>query len=213
MVEVVAGTVVRWGSCAVGLLLTACPGAAELEDVDRFDIMKDPPVPTQCDQALPEALPSGCDYRGTLQKYCARGGCHGSFAAGGLDLRPDELLIARILNVPAKYRLSCGPGMACDPVAPLCAECDACSENALLVHRETPAESWILKKMEPFVPGTTANVFMNCGDAMPSLLTGNEVRQYSDGDKACLTEFFTHVATSTPHPERYPCAIVADGGT
>jgi hypothetical protein len=95
----------------------------------------------------------------------------------------------------------------------MCAECDACPSGALLVDGATPANSWILKKMEPFVPGTTASVFMNCGDAMPSLLTVNEVRQYSDADRPCLTEFFTHLATSTPHPERYPCTIPEHGGT
>jgi hypothetical protein len=201
-----------WGIVVAGAL-TGCPGAADLEDVDRFEIMKDPPAPTTCDQPLPETLPSGCDYGAVLRNYCALSGCHGSNAGGGLDLRPDTLLIARVLDVPALHRISCG-ATACDPEVPTCSDCDACPDDARLVDSRNPAESWLLKKLAPFEPGTTtANVAMNCGDAMPSFYTPRDVLSYSAADKACLTEFFTYLVTSTPHPERFPCPLVVDGGT
>jgi hypothetical protein len=88
-----------------------------------------------------------------------------------------------------------------------------CPEGALLVNRRSPAESWMLQKLAPFVPGTTtSNEPMSCGDAMPSFLTNAPIRSYSDQDKACLVEFFTTVATSTPEPERFPCTPDVDGG-
>ena len=129
--------------------------------------------PTSCDQALPDALPSRCDYQATLRTYCATSGCHGGNKAAGLDLRVDPLLIARILDVPAKHgSITCSGSVPCVAAERTCDECDACPESALLVNRQSPAESWIPKKMEQFVPGvTTANLNIGCGETMPSFLT------------------------------------------
>jgi hypothetical protein len=188
--------------------------AAELENEDRFAVLKPPEAPTSCDQALPDALPSKCDYQATLRTYCASSGCHGTVKAAGLDLRVDSLLIARILEVPATHgSLMCSADVPCVAAERTCDECNACPENALLVDRQNPTQSWLLKKMERFIPGETlANVNIGCGDTMPSFLGPASARVFSDTDKACLIEFFTHVATSTPNPERFPCSIAVDGG-
>jgi len=196
-----------------GFVVTGCPVATNLDNEERFEVLKDtaPPVNTSCEQELPALTPMGCDYQRVLRTYCATGGCHGSTFSGGLDLRLNTLLIARILEVPAKHRMTCSAGVPCVASEATCDECAMCPENALLVNRKSPADSWILKKLEPFVPGTTtSNVPTGCGDAMPSFLTSAPVRDYSERDKLCLVEFFTSVATSTPEPERFPCTL--DGG-
>jgi hypothetical protein len=93
-----------------------------------------------------------------------------------------------------------------------CETCDTCPENALLLGRDAPTESWILKKMEPFIPGTTmANVAMRCGDAMP--LNPSLVSSYADSHKQCLTAFFLDIAMNTPDPGRWPCTLDPDAGT
>ena len=190
-------------------------GGAELENTERFERLRPPDVPTSCDQALPDALPSRCDYQAALRTYCASSGCHGGNKAAGLDLRVDPLLIARILDVPASHgSITCPGNVPCVAAERTCDKCNACPENALLVNRQNPTESWISKKMELFIPGeTTANVNIGCGDTMPSFLTNALIASFSNDDKRCLTEFFTHVATSTPNPERFPCPIDADVGT
>jgi hypothetical protein len=97
---------------------------------------------------------------------------------------------------------------------PTCDRCDRCPENALLVDRANPADGWILKKMEQLMPGPmAANANIGCGDTMPVLQTASD-RTYDADDKRCLTDFFLHVAMSTPNPARWPCTIATpDGGT
>lgn len=210
-----AAAVAAVACASVGLV--GCPIGAELENEERF---RDPlPIPSGCEEPLPDTTLFYCDYPATLQRYCSRGGCHDARTrpAAGLNLIADPLLIARILDVPATHTgMSCPGNVSCDASMRTCDRCDRCPENALLIDSESPAESWILKKMEPFIPGTmTSNMNIGCGDTMPSLLTSTDVRTFDDEDKHCLNDFFLHIATSTPNPERWPCTIqpVPDGGT
>ena len=213
----IRGKHVQRGLVAVGLALTGCPGAGELENPERFELFKEPQPPTSCDQELPAALPSGCDFKATLETYCARSGCHGGVTGpgAGLSLRFDDLLIARLLEQPATHSgVTCSVGMPCVASEATCGSCAVCPQNALLVDRQNPTESWILKKMDPFIPGTTTvNLDIGCGDAMPSFYTNASViAAFAEKDKACLTEFFNYIATSTPNPERFPCTPEVDGG-
>lgn len=200
-------------------MLVGCPNAAELEDPNRFAVLGsgDSDVPAGCEQALPDLTKFSCDVPTVLRNYCARGGCHNSGShVAGLDLTADERLIARVLEVPAKHAGTTCPGnVACVASMDTCEKCDTCPENALLVDRDAPDDSWILKKMEPFIPGTTmSNVDMRCGDSMPSwLTTPSAIRSYDASHKQCLTDFFREIATNTPDPERWPCTALPDGGT
>jgi hypothetical protein len=206
-------------SCASAALV-GCPAGAELENSDRFTVFHATDAgPTSCDEQPPDTAQFGCDYPMVLQTYCAKGTCHSaSQHLGGLDLTVNSLLIARVLDVPAKHTGStCSGGVRCEASMATCDRCDRCPPNALLVDQENPAESWILKKMEQFIPGTmTANVNIGCGDTMPSFLGPGNIVAFSDDDKRCLNEFFLHIATQTPNPDRWPCTIapaMPDGGT
>ena len=199
--------------------LVGCPTGAELENEERFKFPRDAPIPSGCEEPLPDTMLVGCDYPATLQTYCSRGGCHDRREppAAGLSLVADTFLIGRILDVPATHASmpACPGNVRCDASMRTCDRCDRCPENALLIDRENPSESWILKKMEPFIPGTTtSNVNIGCGDTMPSLLTADTVRAYDDEDKRCLTDFFLYIAANTPNPTRWPCTIeTLDSGT
>src|SRR5690242_5614565 len=62
--------------------------------------------------------PNGCDIAETLQRNCALSGCHkvGAIpAASGLNLTPDDWLVPRIRDVPARHGdIYCGLEI-CDP--------------------------------------------------------------------------------------------------
>jgi hypothetical protein len=193
--------------------LMGCLEGAPLEAPERFEALKEPAPPTNCDQPLPSADAVECEWEAPLRQYCGRS-CHGEGAVAGLDLVPGPLFIARILDQPAKHGSStCPGGVACDPAAATCDVCSDCPDGALLLDSANPDQSWILRKIAPFVPGTTtANVPIGCGDAMPSLLTTG-IGNYAERDKTCLTLFFRHIATQTPNPERWPCTVSVDGGT
>jgi hypothetical protein len=204
------------GGLVVPLAMTACPGAAELENPERFLIFHDPDddTPVDCAQAPPDPALVGCEYARPLQRFCAQGGCHGSSKAGGLDLRLNDGLIARILEQPPVHRTTrCSGNVECVPEAKTCERCDRCPSGVVLLDRAEPSASYILTKMAAVIPGTTtANVNTGCGDGMPSFLASG-IAAYAEADKACLESFFRHIATQTPNPERFPCELaVADAG-
>jgi hypothetical protein len=206
------GTVAPVLACVVLLVgLVGCLDAASLEAPERFQALKEPPPPTNCDEPLPSSEAVTCAYEAPLRQYCGRG-CHGTGALAGLDLTPGPRLISRILDQPAKHQAStCPGGVACDPAADTCDVCRDCPDGDLLLDSANPDRSWILQKMAQFTPGTTTNLPIGCGDAMPSVLTSG-IGSYTEADKACLALFFRHIAIQTPNPERWPCTVSLDGG-
>jgi hypothetical protein len=177
----------------LGVGLSGCPVAARLENEDRFDILREGPV--DCNQPLPDG-PSvvGCGYDALVRKHCASSGCHNRAAAADLDLTPDPLLIARILEVPSQHRIDC-PGVGqCDLATPQCDRCTVCPPDDLLLNKTNVAESWIIRKMERFnvdTPNTAQN--FECGSAMP-LAPGNS--GFTAETRTCLTDFFTWIANN-----------------
>jgi hypothetical protein len=74
----------------------------------------------------------------------------------------------------------------------------------LLLDQSSPEESWMIRKMEPFIPGVTiATTTMGCGNAMPTFDTTG-TQDYSTESKSCLIQFFTRLAT-----DGEPCAAAA----
>jgi hypothetical protein len=158
-----------------------------------------------CAAPLPDV---DCDYRTALgapgtSGYCFKGGCHNATtAAGALDLTPDDHLAARLLDVPAKHQLTCPGNVPCDPAQATCAACVECPIGALLIDTANPELSWILKTMEPFIPGTTTGTLsLGCGDAMPTFNTTGTAT-YTQTHKDCLREFFLALAAT---PGDWPC--------
>jgi hypothetical protein len=138
---------------------------------------------TSCAQPLDGFAP-WCDGPTLLRQYCAKGGCHNaSTRAAALDLTPDDLLVARILGVPATFSMIGGPAAPCVP--------EACPPfGTLLVDPISPGDGWILSKIRPFAPGqTTATLDMGCGNAMPTFNTTG-ISSYDEASKACLADFF-----------------------
>jgi hypothetical protein len=140
-----------------------------------------------CSQPL-EALGVECDYESALRLGCARGGCHNAaFHSAGLDLTGDDMLIARILDVPARFRdigvgnFECLPA-GCPPLG-----------STMLVDARSPEQSWMLRKMEPFVPGSTMVTEIGCGTDMP---WDTGIMGYTEQAKACLIDFFLAIATN-----------------
>lgn len=103
-----------------------------------------------------------CDYVAALSQNCSKSGCHHvRNNAAGLNLTPDDGLVARLYGIPSTHsQIDCGTNG-------LYQECDWPNEpaacfpfaNALLVAPGNPDESWLLKKIN----GT----FGGCGEAMP----------------------------------------------
>jgi hypothetical protein len=212
--QAVLGAVAPVLACVVPVALAGCLEAAELEAPERFDALKKPAPPTNCDEPLPSADAVDCQWEARLRQYCGRSACHGTaLASAGLNLGLDPTFIARMLDQPATHEGNTCGGVPCVPAPDACDRCNECPTGALLLDSANPSASWILRKMEPLVPGAPSNVNIGCGDAMPSFNTGSDVRDYSDADKTCLTQFFTHIATNTPNPERWPCTVSVDGGT
>src|SRR5688572_16560329 len=105
--------------------LVGCLDAAELEAPERFDALKEPAPPTNCDQPLP-SVASDCDWQTPLRSYCAKSGCHNDGASAALNLTVHPLLIARILDVPATHTgINCGLDQ-CLSSAPVCDSCRTC---------------------------------------------------------------------------------------
>ncbi|HEX6272833.1 MAG TPA: hypothetical protein VFZ53_07335, partial [Polyangiaceae bacterium] len=146
------------------------------------------PDPSSCAQSFAAFGPACAET--ALANHCAKGGCHSrATRAGQLDLTPDDLLVGRILDVPASFAFA-GPGGAS------CLGAGCPTNGAMLINSFSASRSWILRKMEPFLPGTTmVTLDIGCGDAMPTFnVTGTE--SFTATDKACLTEFFTNVASN-----------------
>lgn len=179
----------------LGVSLSGCPVAAKLENDDRFPALH--PGPQDCNQPLPEDPVIGCDYKVALN-HCVRGGCHNSFRASELDLTPDPLLIARILEVPSKHVISCGTER-CDLTNAQCDNCRKCRPNDFLLTKTNVTDSWIIQKMAEFdvdVPSTVPD--MGCGKAMP-IAPGNVLPggiPFDEERRTCLTNFFTWIANN-----------------
>jgi len=161
------------------------------------------PIPLSCAQPVDGFLPSGCDALAELN-HCSKAGCHGALQrAGLLDLTANDYLAARLVNVRVKLRMQLQTRSGSGPLSCVAA---ACPTDALLIDQQSPEDSWILRKMEDFIPGvTTSTLDIGCGDAMPTFNTAG-TGLYSDASKACLTELFMNVARRGT-----PCApVVAD---
>jgi hypothetical protein len=204
---------------ALAVGLSGCPVAAELENPTRFEAIAGSTGTagsgnTDCNQPLPDG-PSviGCDYRpmlaGGTAAHCAVGGCHNQdFKSAGLDLTPNDSLIARILNVPAKHgSINCsGTIDQCVYTAPNCPACEDCPMGDMLLSTTDFANSWIIKKMDAFDvanPGT-GYVDMRCGTAMP-FTPGND--GFTAERRDCLKSFFQWIATNGR-----PCTIAPPAG-
>lgn len=203
------GAVASGLACVVlPFALVGCLEAAELENATRFEALDGggKAGPTNCDQALP-AVASDCDWQTPLRNYCASAGCHSDAASAGLNLVVGPLLIARILDVPATHSsINCGLDQ-CLAAAPVCDSCRQCPSQDYLLNKADFASSWIVRKMEPFLPGSTSAPDMGCGVAMPPPQFGAR-EGYTQAHKDCLMEFFQAVATTGR-----PCTVSVDGGT
>jgi hypothetical protein len=207
---------------ALAVGLSGCPIAAELENPDRFDALpKAGSMGTAgsgnpaCNQALPDmADPAiACDYQRATRDHCARGGCHNTaFKSAGLDLTPDDLLIARLVDVPAKHlAITCsGSTETCNYTAPTCDNCMDCEVGDLLIDKTTFAESWMVKKIDAFnVDNVMEVVQMRCGTAMP-YTPGNT--GFNAERRDCLKKFFQWIATNGRKCDVLPPAGGAGGG-
>jgi hypothetical protein len=180
----------------LGVSLSGCPVAAELENPDRFPALQGGPA--DCNQALPDpALPEiACDYEDAMKDHCARGGCHNAASKSAqLDLTLDTLLIARIVEEPAKHvSINCPGSVKCDPAARTCDKCDRCPPGALLLSKANIPNSWMIQKMNAFnFDSPSTAVEMGCGTSMP-YPPGNT--GFTPDRKDCLTKFFTWIATN-----------------
>jgi hypothetical protein len=172
-------------------------------------------LPDDCRRPLPTNV--SCNWQAALgtrgqQGYCYRGGCHNAATtAGGLDLTTinedmseDQFFIARLLNVPARHRISCNgqPCVADGPVGSTCDKCAMCTPDKVLVSTEAPGTGWVFDTLAPFIPGTTTETLnIGCGDAMPTYNTAG-TDGYTQAHKDCLIEFFTAIAST---PGTWPC--------
>ena len=197
----------------LGVSLSGCPIAAPLENEGRFDVLNAGSGNTagsgsvDCNQNLPDTATIGCDYQGFMRTHCARGGCHNAAThSGDLDMTLDTLLIARIVDVPSKHKITCAGMGPCDLAAPQCGGCMMCPSGPtdLLVSKADPANSWMMKKMEAFnVDTPTTAPDMMCGTAMPYPPGGTG---FTNERRDCLKNFFTWVAMNGR-----PCSVAAGG--
>jgi hypothetical protein len=161
-------------------------------------------IGTGCEQPLPDQSLLGCDAETAMRQHCARGGCHNAPTdSGNLDLTLDSLLIARVLDVPAKFETTSrgfGP----------CIQ-STCPGSAMLVDSAAPESSWMLKKMAAFdfeAPSSAPD--MGCGTAMPYPPGGTG---FTSERHECLRSFFLAIAefgvpctvSSEPPPELPTC--------
>jgi hypothetical protein len=202
------------GALVCGCLLIACGGNSHRlgGDPDAGDSgggtagTTSSPGGQSCEQTI-DTSSLGCDATVMLRTHCARGGCHNSATRSAqLDLTPDSLLIARVLDVPAPFsgisKLAFGP---CLP-----AKCPP-RGSVMLIDSTSPESSWMLRKMEAFDFDTPNGVpDMGCGTAMPYPPGG---MGYTLERAACLTSFFLAIAQigvpctlpSEPLPELPTC--------
>ena len=137
-----------------------------------------------CEQPL-ELLAVDCDAETAMRQHCARGGCHNTTTrSGNLDLTLDSLLIARVLDVPAKFATTSRDFGPCIQAT--------CPGSAMLVDSAAPESSWMLKKMAAFdfeTPTTAPD--MGCGTAMPYPPGG---AGFTSERHECLRSFFLAIA-------------------
>jgi len=214
--SIVFGVGAALGVVGLGMSLSGCPVAAELENPDRFTVMT--PGPVRCDQPLPDGpTVIGCNYDRLVRDHCARGGCHNPpgpnyTPAAQLNLTPDPLLIARILEVPSKHIVTCSGGLGrCNLTDPQCDDCRVCptGDRDLLLTKTNVTDSWVIQKMAAFdvdMPSTVPD--MRCGKAMPiapgNLLPGGI--PFDEERRTCLRNFFTWIANNGR-----PCDVSAAG--
>ena len=187
----------------LGVSLSGCPVAAELENEGRFPALGQSGSgntagsgAVDCTQTPPDIGTIGCDYQTFLRTHCARGGCHNQGThSGDLDLTLDPLLIARIVDKPAKHKITCVGIGQCDLTAPQCAGCMMCPPGpTLLVSKADPPNSWMIHKMNAFnVDTPTTAPDIGCGTAMPYPPGG---MGFTEERRTCLTNFFTWVANN-----------------
>jgi hypothetical protein len=201
----------------IGVSLSGCPVAAELENPDRFPVLKGAAGSgaVDCKQDLPPDGPTTpgimCDYADAMKDHCARAGCHNNASRSAeLDLTVDTLLIARILDEPSKHIISCTTaegGGQCNPSNALCAaKCVECPSGPtdVLLSKASPGTGWIIDKMEEFdfaMPSSFPTI--GCGTAMP-YPPGNT--GFTEARKQCLKDFFTWIANNGR-----PCSIPMGG--
>jgi hypothetical protein len=102
--------------------------------------------------------------------------------------------MSRVYNVDAAHRQIVCPDLTqCAPPMTPCASCTQCPMGAKLIAPGDAANSWMMKKIQPSVPGGTAKVEIGCGAAMPSPSMNFT---YSQADKDCLIAMVTAFANS-----------------
>jgi hypothetical protein len=200
----------------LGVSLSGCPVAAPLENEERFEWPNQSGTgntagsgAVDCNQPLPDGPGTpeiGCDYQAFMRSHCARGGCHNvGTHSGDLDLTLDSLLIARIVDRPARHKITCVGIGQCDLTAPQCAGCMMCPPGpTYLVSKAEPANSWMIHKMNAFnVDTPTTAPDIGCGTAMPYPPGGTG---FTAERRTCLTNFFTWVANNGR-----ACAVATGG--
>lgn len=167
----------------LALSLTGCPGGADLENPERFPQLSTATGGTGAGgmgtagmgtaatssggmgtggtgmagtgtggSGVTQPLVVDCDYAAVLNT-CATLGCHTSLNSSGLNLTPDDGLVARLKDQPAQHMgIYCGLKL-CDTQPSDC-------KDALLVNSADPDSSWLLLKLQ----GQQGN----CGDQMPA---------------------------------------------
>jgi hypothetical protein len=121
-------------------------------------------------------VPNCPNVGGTLNNSCARIGCHkGQFASASLDLTPDTGFVGRVKDVVATHKdIVCGTGTdTCVPAT--------CPSGVKLVDSTTPANSWILQKLDGTENG--------CGATMPT--SGYTI---TADEKTCLESLVNVIA-------------------
>jgi hypothetical protein len=137
--------------------------------------------------------------------------------AGMLDLTPDDFLIARLLNVPAKHAsLTCPGVVMCDAATMTCPRCSMCGAPGTVLLGTTPDTGWMFDKINAFVPGTTLGTTdISCGDAMPTYNTTG-TNTYTQAHKDCIKAFLNELAQTPAPPGGWPCTpmpMTPTGGT
>lgn len=121
-----------------------------------------------------------CNVGATLSNTCATFGCHkGPYASAGLELTPDMGFVGRVKDVTATHsQIICADtGLTCATIPAACPTGDKIIDSA------TPANSWMLHKIQGTQNG--------CGDPMPAPSSNLSL---SDADKQCLATLITEIA-------------------
>ncbi len=139
--------------------------------------------------------PASCDVDITdaLSQNCARQGCHNAVDHyANLILKDPNAIAAQMVGIPATHG-----DINCSPPGVLYRACDAteiatiCPPGELLIDPQNFANSWVVKKL---TPGATAG----CGDDMP-LSPGNSVNLGWDANgqrRQCFLDFFQSLAAA-----------------